>query len=357
MMLRQRMVLGGHIGVSRVARRRCGGAVCVHTLCAWGVSVIVHAGVFGALWFSRPGVPGIAAGSAGGGFVPLVRTTWVSASAQASSVVVERRMAGELKVRESVDTTAHPIVERPGADESAAQETAGDMLVTVHESLDAEARGGDDLIASATGGLPLSEGLAARGVQQSADASSQSVCFVVDCSGSMTGIFERVRRHLKDSIAKLGSDRDFCLIFFGGGKLFEFSGGSDNGGQRATPQTEQAAYRFIDSIEPGGRTNALPALQRALRKTGDGRDGPSVVYLLTDGFDLAGRDTRLFQDRLLHLGGLRREAPMTRINTIGFWPQSRDIALLKDIAGRTGGQFVLVGDEPDPGARAGGENK
>jgi hypothetical protein len=302
-------------------------------------------------------VPGIAARSAGGGFVPLVRTTWVSADGQTGSVVVERRMAGELKVRESVDTTAHPIVEWPGADESAAQETAGDTLVTVHQSFDAEARGGDDLIASATGGLPLSEGLAAKQVQRSADASFQSVCFVVDCSGSMTGTFERVRRHLKDSIAKLGSDRDFCLIFFGGGKLFEFSGGSDNGGQRATPRTKQAAYRFIDSIEPGGRTNALPALERALRKTGDEHEGPSVVYLLTDGLDLAGRDARLFGERLAHLVGLGRESPMRRVNTIGFWPESRDIALLKDIAGQTGGQFVFIGDAPDPEARMGGKKK
>jgi len=180
---------------------------------------------------------------------------------------------------------------------------------------------------------------------------------VVDCSGSMTGIFEHVRNHLKDFIAKLDSDRDFRLIFFGGGKLFEFSGGSDDDGQRATPQTKQAAYRFIDSVEPGGRTNALPALERALRKTGDGREGPSVVYLLTDGLDLAGRDARLFGERLTHLVGLGRESPMARINTIGFWPEGRDIALLKDIAGRTGGQFVLVGDAPDPEARAGGKKK
>ena len=48
----------------------------------------------------------------------------------------------------------------------------------------------------------------------------RKVCYLVDCSGSMRGIFGRVQKELIDSIGKLQPDQYFYVIFFGGNKLF-----------------------------------------------------------------------------------------------------------------------------------------
>ncbi|MHC4666052.1 MAG: hypothetical protein ACYS9T_08870, partial [Planctomycetota bacterium] len=70
----------------------------------------------------------------------------------------------------------------------------------------------------------------------------RKVCYVVDCSGSMQGIFREVQKKLKESVENLQPDQYFCIIFFGGDKLFEFGDGRL---LRATQKTKSAAYAFI----------------------------------------------------------------------------------------------------------------
>ena len=167
----------------------------------------------------------------------------------------------------------------------------------------------------------------------------RKVCYLVDCSGSMHGVFGRVREELAESIASLQPDHYFYIIFFGGGRLFEFGDGRL---LRATPDAKSAAYDFIDSVQPAGQTNAMTAMERAVQICDGSGFSPSIIYFLTDGFELTTEDTHQFIRKITNL--LERFAPTTRINTIGFWPQTEDCKMLKIIAKQSGGEFVFVRD-------------
>jgi hypothetical protein len=164
----------------------------------------------------------------------------------------------------------------------------------------------------------------------------------------MRGIFVQVRKKLKESIGKLQPDQYFYIIFFGGGRLFEF--GNDKL-LRATSKTKSAACDFIDSVRPAGQTNALVALERAVQIRDGSGSAASLVYFLTDGFELTIEDEQRFSQKIANL--LARFAPRTRINTIGFWPQKGDRKMLEAVAKQSGGEFVLVtdGDEKSKKAR------
>ena len=167
----------------------------------------------------------------------------------------------------------------------------------------------------------------------------RKVCYVVDCSGSMQGTLGQVRKKLTESIEKLQPDQYFYIIFFGNDRLCESGTGRL---LRATPRNKSAAYDFIDSVQLAGRTNALAALERAVQIRDDFGVSPSVIYFLTDGFELTTEDEMRFPQKIANLQ--RRFAPTSKINTIGFWPQANDRRLLEAIAKQTGGEFVLVAD-------------
>ena len=167
----------------------------------------------------------------------------------------------------------------------------------------------------------------------------RKVCYLVDCSGSMQGIFGRVRKKLKESIGNLQPDQYFYIIFFGSEKLFEFGNGRL---LRATREAKSAACEFIDSARPAGRTNALVAMERAVKVRDESGHSPAVIYFLTDGFELTTKDVPRFSQKIVNL--LKRFAPATKINTIGFWPQSQDRRMLETIARQSGGEFILVTD-------------
>jgi hypothetical protein len=165
----------------------------------------------------------------------------------------------------------------------------------------------------------------------------RKVCYLVDCSGSMLGVFGRVRTKLAESIARLQPDQFFCIIFFGGNRLIEFGGGSL---VRATEQAKSAAFEFIDSVEPAGQTDALAALERAVQVRDRMGMRPGVIYFLTDGFELTTEGRQRFLHKIENL--LARFAPGTSINTIGFCSLSEDRKMLRMIAEQTGGEFVFT---------------
>ena len=165
----------------------------------------------------------------------------------------------------------------------------------------------------------------------------RKVCYLVDCSGSMQGIFGQVRKKLKDSIARLQPDQYFYIIFFGGNRLFELGDGYL---VRAAEQTKSSAYDFIDSVRPGGQTNALAALERAVQIR-DGRgQSPAIIYFLTDGFELTAENEQQFPRKIANF--FKKFAPTTRINTIGFWPENNDRKMLQTIAKQSGGESVFI---------------
>ncbi len=167
----------------------------------------------------------------------------------------------------------------------------------------------------------------------------RKICYLVDCSGSMQGVFGRVRNELKDSIRDLQPDQYFYIIFFAGERIFELGNGRLI---RATENSKTAACDLIDQVQPVAQTNALPALKIALQVRDNIGDSPAVIYFLTDGFELTEEDAWEYSLRIKNL--LSLYAPTTKINTIGFWPDSRDQELLELIALQSGGEFFLVTD-------------
>lgn len=167
----------------------------------------------------------------------------------------------------------------------------------------------------------------------------RKVCYVVDCSGSMKGLFGRVRTQLKDSISRLQPDQYFDIIFFGNDRLFEFGDGQLT---RATQKAKSAACEFIDRVEPAGQTNATAALERAMQIRNGDNHGPAVIYFLTDGFELSIEDAYRFGRKITALW--QRSETATTVNTIGFYPTGDDIEALKMIARESGGEFILITD-------------
>lgn len=196
-----------------------------------------------------------------------------------------------------------------------------------------------DLVKPSTSEILLPSGSASReGIEFFGSFTDErKVCFVVDCSGSMQGVFGEVRKRLSESIGGLQADQYFYIIFFGGDRLFEFGDGKL---VRATEKAESAACKFIDSIQPAGRTNAPAALERATRIRDSMDKSPGVVYFLTDGFELTREGEKKFSQKVEEL--LAEFTPGTKINTIGFWPQSSDREMLRTIAEQSGGEFILV---------------
>jgi len=209
----------------------------------------------------------------------------------------------------------------------AGSQNLGDLLEPVHSQSVLSLPSGADL-------PPRIEFFGSRTEQR-------KVCYLVDCSGSMRGTFVQVQKKLKESIGNLQPDQYFYIIFFGGDSLFEFG---DNL-LRATQKAKSSAYDFIDSIRPAGQTNALAALERAVQIRDGSGVSPSLVYFLTDGFELTTEDAQRFSQKIANL--LARFAPRTRINTIGFWPQGDDRKMLEAIAKQSGGESVFItgGDE------------
>ena len=165
----------------------------------------------------------------------------------------------------------------------------------------------------------------------------RKICYVVDSSGSMQGIFSQVKKELKDSIVALEPDQYFSIIFFGSNKLFQFG---QSRPLRATSETKAAAVDFIDSIRPTGQTNALDAIEKALQIRDSGGTAPAVIYFLTDGFELTPKDVRRLPTLIANLR--RQFAPNTKINTICFWPQDNDRGILEVIARESSGQAVFI---------------
>lgn len=178
------------------------------------------------------------------------------------------------------------------------------------------------------------------------EAQGRRICYVVDCSGSMQGLWERVRAELINSIGRLEPDQYFAMIAFGAGSVQDSGGGKM---VRASDRAKKEAYGFIDSLRPAGATNALDAIQKAVKMRDNAGAGPSVIYFLTDGFELGEQDPTQFVHRIMITQ--RSFAPKTQINTIGFWPDRQDRRTLERIAGESGGEFVIINDEDIPGKR------
>jgi hypothetical protein len=166
---------------------------------------------------------------------------------------------------------------------------------------------------------------------------ARRICFVVDCSGSMHGMFRQVCERLKNAVMNLRPDQYFYIILFNRDRLIE---SSDRQLVRATGRAKRRACDFIDNVTPAGRTDALAALKRAMEIQDNRGRKPDVISFLTDGFELLPEDDRLLPEKIATMR--KRLAPETKINTIGFWAQPADCVILRSIANESGGEFSYV---------------
>ena len=172
---------------------------------------------------------------------------------------------------------------------------------------------------------------------------TRTIIYLVDCSGSMQGLFGWVQQQLKISIEQLRQNQYFSIIFFGNDGIFELDRDSL---LRAGDKNKSQALNFIDSMKPAGRADALEALKKAIKiQTSQSDNGNAVIYFLTDGFELA-ENSEVLDKQITDL--LNRLGPSTQINTIGFWPLEQDRVALEQIAQRSGGTFLLICDDYQP---------
>jgi len=165
----------------------------------------------------------------------------------------------------------------------------------------------------------------------------RKICYVVDCSGSMQGIFARVQKELIKSIEDLDADRYFYVIFFGAGRLYEYGDGRLT---RATADAKTAVCEFIKSVRPAGTTNAMAAMERAMQIRDGSGAAPAIIYFLTDGFELTSDSAYRFAEQIKDVR--KNFASATKINTIGFWVQGWDGRILEKIAKQSGGECTLI---------------
>lgn len=153
-----------------------------------------------------------------------------------------------------------------------------------------------------------------------------SVVYVVDRSASMIVTIDPLKRELKGSLVQLQPMQKFHVIFFSAGTPVE---GPGRGLVWASERNKRQYFTFIDGVSPEGRTDPLPAMQRALELE------PDLIYLLTDGVF---RDT--IAQRIIELGKTKK----TRINTIAYVRETGE-ALLRRIAEETGGVYRYISEE------------
>lgn len=164
----------------------------------------------------------------------------------------------------------------------------------------------------------------------------RKVCFVVDCSGSMLGLFREVRGQLCSSLSMLKPDNFFSVIIFKGDTIIETGEGRLC---RATAAAVNEAAEIVrTSPRPFGKPDAAKALKKAFKLRDSSGNAPDVVYFLTDGFDFSTSENVCFIDTIEKMR--KQFAPSAKIHTIGFWTNKVDREMLNKIAARSGGHFV-----------------
>ena len=164
----------------------------------------------------------------------------------------------------------------------------------------------------------------------------RKICYVVDCSGSMLGLFRDVRINLTDSISSLRPDNFFNVIIFRGGQTIELS--SDTLLRATTLNINKASDMIAKAPRPLGSPDAYGAIRKALSLKDPSGYKPDVIYFLTDGFDFSAESNA---DFAVEVEEMRQQlSPTTRIHTVGFWTNRADAEMLKQIALKSQGKFV-----------------
>jgi hypothetical protein len=160
------------------------------------------------------------------------------------------------------------------------------------------------------------------------------VLYVCQSSGSMVGVFQRLRQDVDTSVAALqgtGADAQvFNVIFFQDGRVTALS---DQGPIPATVENKRLAIQFIGRANAAGNSAPWAALRFIAA------DHPDAVCLYSDGLP------QLLGDRdALAQSFVRAAGPKTRIDCAYIETGESAVALrlLTDIANLTGGRLQVM---------------
>jgi hypothetical protein len=155
----------------------------------------------------------------------------------------------------------------------------------------------------------------------------QTTIYVLDRGDSTRDIFGDLKQACYRSIATLGPQRKFQVIFWNNGSDDAFPSGSP---AFATNDNIEAAKRTLDDIAPHGKTDITSAFKKAVAAN------PSTIVIATaKAWDL--------DDNFVTLIQTLRGSSSAKIHTIALSDPGASTAL-KRIAGNNGGVFRVVGE-------------
>jgi hypothetical protein len=160
------------------------------------------------------------------------------------------------------------------------------------------------------------------------------VVYLIDRSGSMVDMFEAVRREILRSIAGMSSDDRFHVVLFSDGKPLEKL---PRAMTLATDIAKVGMVKFLSPVRASGKTDPIPAINRAFDAIGKGGTGRvAVIHLLTDGV-FPNNDTVMKTIRRRNASG------RVRINTILYGnrpPIAEEV--MSRIASENGGTYRFI---------------
>lgn len=171
-------------------------------------------------------------------------------------------------------------------------------------------------------------------------APSESVAFLVDCSGSMAGTrIERLKSELENAVTALPEGTPFDIVSFN--HLT-----TDNmvlpGGESAlitkSDAVQSTALRWIKALEADGGTDPSSGLARILAM----QPPPARIVLMTDG-QFGNREA--VRQAILDFESRNPGIKPPRIDTVALWWRGEE-PLLRAIQQHTGGEYRFVGFDP-----------
>jgi Ca-activated chloride channel family protein len=159
--------------------------------------------------------------------------------------------------------------------------------------------------------------------------------FVIDTSGSMAGTsIGQAREALHLALDRLSPEDTYNVIAFDSTPRPLF-----DGPEPATPRSLREAHRFVAGLEAAGGTEMLPALELALRESGDPAGRLRQVVFITDGS--IGNETELF-------AAIQRDLGATRLFMVGIG-SAPNAYLLNRAASFGRGTVTLIGSQDEVG--------
>lgn len=188
-------------------------------------------------------------------------------------------------------------------------------------------------------------------------SNATDIVYVVDGSGSMVSTLPVVMEYLRRSVSRLGRTQRFQVIFYG---REDYSAAPHPGDVqegvptmrliRATPENVRQVVEWMSRVIPGGRSNPIPALKRALWLK------PDAVFLLSNvitgvGQWEADKATLLKEIDALNPIEARTGRRKTVIKTIQFLEED-PAEILKSIGeihgGEGGYKFIPRAEQKEP---------